>query len=279
MARSLVQRHSSPVAGLYSCSFQPSPNPNTTRPAGCASNCSMATRSLSARIIERRVVAGSGERAGRKLEHPQEESGRNVRARRPRCRRSPPRTRGRHLPGSRLRPPTISVDRPGPAPNPALAAAASPARGRLPAATPAVSGVSAQPSPRYQSGGSSSCQSISFGRTPPISARNRSGQRYDAVGAPWWTSARSLRSGSATNQTGARPPLVPVLHELEPLVLGGAGRRAREGRRPIAHPSKRPPQVEVVAAVHRQDRRGGPAAPTAARMSSSIRNAGASTPA
>ena len=73
-ARSLVQRHNSPVAGSYSCSCHPSPNPYTTWPAGCASNCSSATRSESARNHQRRIVPLPRQRLGRQIEDPQEEA-------------------------------------------------------------------------------------------------------------------------------------------------------------------------------------------------------------
>ena len=58
-ARSLVQRQSRPVDGLYSCSCQPSPKPNTARPAGCASNCSIATSIAVGADGQPRVVAGA----------------------------------------------------------------------------------------------------------------------------------------------------------------------------------------------------------------------------
>ena len=58
-------------------------------------------------------------------------------------------------PAARLRPPIISVHRARPAPNPPLDRREPGPAADLPSATPAVSGVSAQPSPRYQPGGSS----------------------------------------------------------------------------------------------------------------------------
>ena len=55
---------------------------------------------------------------------------------------------------------------------------------------------------------------------------------------------------------GLAPAGIPVLHHLEPLVLGRRGETLGERRQLVAHPLERPPHVVVVAAMHRQHRRG-----------------------
>ena len=191
-----------------------------------------------------RIVAGARGAADR-IEHPQEEPGRDRSPGRPLFRRSSP-ERCAGAPRPRFRPPTISVDdwaqrrtqpsigaKPGPRPS-------SPA-------IPAVSGVSAQPFAQVPVGRRELCQSMTFGRTPPISSGYASGQRYSVGLADGRTSARSLLSGSATNQTGARPPPFQYFTSSSHSCFGGAATR----RQPVAggRPSTdRPPQVEVLRA-------------------------------
>ena len=121
-------------------------------------------------------------------------------------------------------------------------------------ATPAVSGVRAHPSPRYHPGGAITYQSISFGLAPPTSGGSPLRPAILPGRLARRSSARSLRSGSATNQTGRRPPPFQYLTASSHSRLGGEGRRPSSGGPPGAIHCERPAKVERRAAVHRQHR-------------------------
>ena len=65
--------------------------------------------------------------------------------------------------------------------------------------------------------------------------------------------ARALRIDDEPDRRVAAA--VPVLHRLEPLVLRRRRQRPSQSRHRGAHPGDRPPEIERLPAVHRQNRR------------------------
>src|SRR5581483_1987499 len=170
-ARSDIHRQRSPVAGLYSCSCHPGPNAITVGPA---SNCSRATVPRGDASIARRTVSRAGPAAGRVSSIRAKKPGATVKAA-----GTAPSTLIAAGAVEKLRPPMAMAD----APPGERRTHASSGNRALDCATPADSGVNAQPSPTYHRGGSSAYQSISFGRTPLINTGYGSDQRY-RLGSP-----------------------------------------------------------------------------------------------
>ena len=264
----------SPVAGLYSCSCQPSPNPYTTRPRAAHRTARCATRSVSGVDRQRAHSPRSAASARPADRDPQKEPGRDCQFR-DRCGR-PSSDEGapRRGPPGELRPPTTSVDRLRRPPNPPS--------------------IGARPGPAALRAG----DARGFGRQRPAFAevpvgrvdrvpvhlvrpraaeqhRGRSGQRYDARGAPWCDEREVARSGSATNQTGSRPPPFQYFTSSSHSCL----RRRRQTLRQTAGTSRAHPlrsaAEDRTPAAGASPAPGASDRPAAARMSASIRNAGA----
>ena len=98
---------------------------------------------------------------------------------------------------------------------------------------------------------SSAYQSISAGRTPPISSRKRSGQRYDRAGSVVVRRARDrCAADRRRTRRGRRPPPFQYFTSSSHSCFGGAGEPLGKRRRIGAHPSERPPQVEVLPTMN-----------------------------
>ena len=201
---------------------------------------------------DRRVVALTGQACRLQREHPQKKPGRNHRlVDRPSIQCDTHR-RGRSS-AARFRPPIIRFTGPGRRnTQPRIGSRPGPRPSSF--ATPAVSGVMAHPSPRYQSGRSMTCQSMSLGRTPPI--QRRCVERPAVRPAPAAREERQIASQRIRDEPDdIAAAVVPVLHELQPFVLRGRRKPLGDRWHRLASPVDRSPQRECLASMHRQHRR------------------------